>query len=289
MFEINPLIMKKKSIIIKTLGIFFFKSKGSVLNNYNSLISPTEIKFRNSNNTRIDQLISDLAPWKYKGEIDRYGGTGDGSYIIPTDLVNKKTILVSGGLGDNNNFEIQLARLGIKGFQIDNSISKPPKNHKNLNFVSKTLGALDDEESISLKTLIYNVPTNKAVIVKLDIEGGEIEALKNLPKNILQKITCLSMELHSISSIGDNNQILEMLKYLNTSGFRSIYLQANNGCLTYTMSGYLIPDNIEVTFVKKNKVTKPTLKEVRRIKMLQSKNNSDSPLVNIDHFLFYNV
>jgi hypothetical protein len=281
--------MKKKSLIIKTLRVFFFKSRGSVLNNYNSLISPTEIKLRNSSSTRIDQLISALAPWKYKGEIDRYGGAGDGSYIIPTDIVNKKSFLVSGGLGDNNNFEIQLARSGIKGFQIDNSISKPPKNHKNLNFVSKTLGALDDKESISLKTLINNVSKDKSIVVKLDIEGGELEALRNLPNNILQRITCLSMELHSISSLHDNNQILEMLKYLNTSGFRSIYLQANNGCLTYTMSGYLIPDNIEVTFVKKNKVTKPTLKEVRRIKMLQSKNNSDSPLVNIDHFLFYNV
>jgi len=281
--------MKKKSIITKTLGVFFFKSKGSVLNNYNSLISPKEIKLRNLSSTRIDQLISVLAPWKYKGEIDRYGGAGDGSYIIPTDIVNKKSFLVSGGLGDNNNFEIQLARSGIKGFQIDNSISKPPKNHKNLNFVSKTLGALDDEESISLKTLINNVSISKAVIVKLDIEGGEIEALRNLPKNILQKITCLSMELHSISSLHDDNQILEMLKYLNRSGFRSIYLQANNGCLTYIMSGYLIPDNIEVTFVKKNRVTKPTLNEISRIKMLQSKNNSNSPLVNIDHFLFYNV
>jgi hypothetical protein len=281
--------MKKKNLIIKTLGVFFFKSRGSVLNNYNSLISPKEIKLRNSNSTKIDQLISILAPWQYRGEIDRYGGGGDGSYILPTDIVNKESFLVSGGLGDNNNFEIQLARLGIKGFQIDNSITKPPKNHKNLNFVSKTLGALDDKESISLKTLINNVSINKAVIVKLDIEGGEIEALRSLPMNILQKITCLSMELHSISSLLDNNKILEMLKHLNLSGFRSIYLQANNGCLTYTMSGYLIPDNMEATFVKKNRVTKPTLKEIQRIKMLQSKNNSDSTLVNIDHFLFYNV
>ena len=281
--------MKKKNPIIKILGVFFFKTKGSVLNNYNSLISPAEIKLRNSSSTKIDQLISILAPWNYKGEIKRYGGVGDGSYILPTDIVNKKSFLVSGGLGDNNNFEIHLATSGIKGFQIDNSISKPPKNHKNLNFISKTLGALDAEESISLKTLINNVSKNKAVIVKLDIEGGEIEALRNLPKNILQKITCLSMELHSISSLHDNNQILEMLNHLNTAGFRCIYLQANNGCLTYTMSGYLIPDNIEVTFVKKNRVTKPTLKEIRRIKMLQSKNNPNLQLVNIDHFLFYNV
>jgi hypothetical protein len=281
--------MKKKNLIIKILGVFFFKSKGSVLNNYNSLISPAEIKIRNSSSTKIDQLISVLAPWKYRGEINRYGGIGDGSYIIPTDIVNRKSFLVSGGIGNNNNFEIQLARLGIKGFQIDNSINKPPKNHDNLNFISKTLGVLDGEESISLKTLINNVPINKAIIVKLDIEGGEIEALRNLPKNILQKITCLSMELHSIGSLHENTQILEMLKHLKLSGFRSIYLQANNGCLTYTMSGYLIPDNMEVTFVKKNRVIKPTLKEIQRIKMLQSKNNTDSTLVNIDHFLFHNV
>ena len=281
--------MKKKSLISKILGVIFFKSKGSVLNNYNSLISPAEIKLRNSTSLKVDQLISVLAPWKYKGEIHRYGGTEDGSYIVPIDIVNKKSFLVSGGLGNNNNFEIQLARFGIKGCQIDNSINKPPKNHENLDFISKTLGALDGEQSISLKTLISNVSINKAVIVKLDIEGGEIEALRNLPRNILQRITCLTMELHSLSSLHDNSQILEMLNQLKSSGFRSIYLQANNGCLTYTMSGYLIPDNIEVTFVKKNRVTKPTSKEIHRIKMLQSKNNSDLPLVNIDHFLFHNV
>jgi hypothetical protein len=56
--------MKKKSLIIKTLGVFFYKSKGSVLNNYNSLISPTEIKLRNTNSTKIEQLISGLSPWK---------------------------------------------------------------------------------------------------------------------------------------------------------------------------------------------------------------------------------
>ena len=149
--------MKKKNLIIKILGVFFFKSKGSVLNNYNSLISPAEIKIRNSSSTKIDQLISVLAPWKYRGEINRYGGIGDGSYIIPTDIVNRKSFLVSGGIGNNNNFEIQLARLGIKGFQIDNSINKPPKNHDNLKFISKTLGVLDGEESISLKTLIFKL------------------------------------------------------------------------------------------------------------------------------------
>ena len=206
--------MKKKSLIIKILGVFFFKSKGSVLNNYNSLISPAEIKLRNSSSAKINELISVLSPWKYKGEVNRYGGTGDGSYIIPTDIVNKKSFLISGGLGNNNNFEIELAKLGIKGFQIDNSINKPPKNHENLNFISKTLGALDGEESISLKTLISNISNNNAVIVKLDIEGGEIEALRNLPRDILQRITCLSMELHSISSLHENTQILEMLNHL---------------------------------------------------------------------------
>ena len=77
---------------------------------------------------------------------------------------------------------------------------------------------------IFLDLLHKQFVSSSNVIVKLDIEGGEIEALRNLPRDILQRITCLSMELHSISSLHENTQILEMLNHLKLSGFRSIYI-----------------------------------------------------------------
>ena len=125
--------------------------------------------------------------------------------------------------------------------------------------------------------------------MKLYIEGAEIAALQHLSEKSLKKINCLVLELHNLSSLVQNDRILQVLVKLKNSGLSSVYLQANNGILDYIIAGVLIPDNVEVTFVRKDQVSKPSSKDVLRIKNLTTKNNKASTLTNIDHFLFFNV
>jgi hypothetical protein len=125
--------------------------------------------------------------------------------------------------------------------------------------------------------------------VKLDIEGAEIAALQNLSKKSLKRINCLVIELHNLSSLVQNDRILQALIKLRNSGLRSVYLQANNGILDYVIAGILIPDNVEVTFVRKEKVSKPSPKDVFRVKSLTTKNNKRNSFTNIDHFLYFHV
>jgi hypothetical protein len=237
----------------------------------------------------LHELISILSPNKFKGELKRFGDKGDGSYIVPGHLVTPRTYLISGGISNNNDFEIELAKKGVTGIQIDNSISKAPKEHKNLVFKTATLGERDGICEISLENLISNAPSNKNLIVKLDIEGAEIAALQNLSKKSLKRINCLVIELHNLSSLIQNDRILQALIKLRNSGLRSVYLQANNGILDYVIAGILIPDNVEVTFVRKEKVSKPSPKDVFRIKSLTTKNNKRNSFTNIDHFLYFHV
>jgi hypothetical protein len=188
-------MIKPKNLQIKLFSIWHFKSKGSVLNRFNSILSPLEYNeiTANKNTIKIQTILSYLAPHKYLGKIKRVGGEADGSYVIPIEILDKNTYLLSGGIEDNNKFEIFVASHGITGIQIDNSISKPPQNHSNLKFLNATLGDIDKPGHVSLETLMNKIPKNKKILIKIDIEGSEIEALRSLSAKNLKRIDCLVM------------------------------------------------------------------------------------------------
>jgi hypothetical protein len=239
------------------------------------------------NEIKINKVIKYISPDKYTGKLIRVGGTGDGSYVVPFEILNKNTYLISGGIENNNKFEIYAASRGISGIQIDNSINEPPQVHTNLKFLNATLGKKDSRGNISLETLIKNSPKKKNLFIKIDIEGSEIEALKSLSARNLKKIDCLVMELHNLGSITENNdEIYNLLSRLHDANLRSVYIQANNACLTYLLAGVLVPDNLEITYVKKSKTTKPDINYIRRIKKLATRNKLDKSIINIDHILF---
>jgi len=284
-------MVKEKNLLTKIIAFLHFKQKGGVLNRYNSLISPLDFDTRKSKEhlKSIQNLVSILSPMKFKGDLIRIGNEGDGSYVLPKDVINSKNYLISGGIANNNEFELELAKKGVIGIQIDNSIKNPPKEHPNLSFRIATLGAKDGPQTVSLENLISNVPIKKELIVKLDIEGSEIDALQHLSKKSLKKINCLVLELHNLSSLAQDDKILQTLQKLKNADLSSIYIQANNGILDYIISGILIPDNVEITFVKKGRVTKPLVKDIRRMKRLATRNKKGFSETNIDHFLFHNV
>jgi hypothetical protein len=284
-------MVKEKKLLTRIIALIHFKQKSGVLNRYESLISPFEFNLRKStkHSRSVQDLISILSPNKFKGKLKRFGNKGDGSYVLPGDLINSNTYLISGGISDNNDFEIELAKKGVMGIQVDNSISRAPKEHKNLVLKIATLGGGDGIHEVSLESLISSAPSNKKLIVKLDIEGAEIAALQNLSEKSLKKINCLVLELHNLSSLVQDNKVLQMLNKLKNSGLSSVYLQANNGILDYIIAGVFIPDNVEVTLVRKERVSKPGPKDVLVIKNLTTKNNKSNTFTNIDHFLFFNV
>lgn len=285
-------MIRDKNILIKLFSIGIYKKKGSVLNRFNSILSPSEFQESTSvkNLAAVELIINCIAPLKYLGSLKRIGGYSDGSYVIPPELINDKTYLISGGIADNNKFEMYAASQGVTGLQIDNSIIAPPKFHKNMGFINSTLSGKDDSQNTSLKTLIKKAPKRKKLFLKLDIEGGEIEVLGSTPVSILKRIDCLVIEIHNLSSITEKGcKIPTLLRNLSRSGLRPIYLQSNNACLSYTIGGTLIPDNIEVTYVKTHQTVKPDINYIKKIKRLAKKNKQNFAQINIDHILIRNL
>jgi hypothetical protein len=134
--------VKKKSTLMRALTFLIFRARGGVLNTFNSLISPTEYKSKTSIEiqSRAEKLIDLLSPYPSRAELKLVGSHGDGGYFMNRDDLLESKFLISGGIEDNNTFEYELAELGIKGLQIDNSIDSAPLTHKNLQFTKATLG-----------------------------------------------------------------------------------------------------------------------------------------------------
>ena len=282
-------MIKRKSYVIKVLTLFLFRERSSVRNRFNSLLSPREYKLQITPHLErnIKALISVIAPKGTNLKLKRFGGLGDGSYVLPQKYVTKGTYLISGGIENNNELEISLANLGVHGIQIDNSINLAPKTHKNLEFRKVTISDSDSQTETTLSSLMKLNSNEGRLIVKLDIEGYEWKTLAALTKNELASIDCLILELHNLSLISNPDQgkeILEVLGKIEAAGLRSIFCQANNGCLTYVLGGTLIPDNMEVTFIKMKATRQLRISDLVLLKSLQSRNISNHAPVNIRHF-----
>jgi len=258
----------------------FFQQRGAALNNFKSITSPNELKLQKSKimQSRVEEFRSLINPIIVKKEkLKRYGSIGDGGYILPVNAVSKSRFLISGGIENNNEFEIDLARLGITGIQIDNSIDKPPTLHKNLSFIRATLGNIHE---VDINKLITRFPARASGILKLDIEGAEYSVINSL-KN-LDKFNAITVEFHNLYMISDdnfwNNFKSILLKLKKDHG---VFFIAPNNCCGYTiLGGFPVPNVMEITFAKKSLVNGKQLKNTRSLhpKKMQSNYPKDAAL-----------
>ena len=273
----------KKYLLNKLYRLFFFlffHQRGAVINSFRSITSPSELKLQKSKlmQSRVDEFRSLIIPVIVKPEkLKRYGSVGDGGYVLPTNAVKKSTFLISGGIENNNNFELSLARLGIVGIQIDNSIDSPPILHKNLSFIRATLG---DALEVNIDELTTRFPNKERGVLKLDIEGAEYSVFAAM-KNI-DKFNVIAVEFHSLYKISDddfwNNFRLILLKLRKNHDV--VFLAPNNCCGYTILGGFPIPNVMEITFAKKSLINGRRLKNTKHLhpKNMQSNYPEDAAL-----------
>ena len=186
----------------------------------------------------------------------RIGGTGDGSYVIAGTEFND-WLLISAGISNNNEFELQLADMGAKGLQFDGSIPYPPKLHERLAFfqtyVGKRFGFLALPEMTNMALAFMNT-SPKAKILKLDIEGSEWELLAN---ENLTDYDQIIIEIHGLFEVMrvNGDQKLQVLVNL-VNDFYTIYVNGNNCCGFTNIGGYPIPNVAEFSLVNKKRYSR---------------------------------
>jgi len=241
--------------ILRMLLLVLYRKKGSIINRWGSITSPRELEIQRSPHLgeRSRTLVSYLIPRSLGvGKLKRYGSVADGGYIIPTSAMNNSKFLISGGIATNNEFEIELANLGIFGIQVDNSIDSPPKNHKNLSFIRATLGG---KNGVLIDDLLRSFESTAQGALKLDIEGSEYETLSEVES--FTRFTTIIVELHNLHKIVDD-QFWDVFKNILdklAQNHSVVFLAPNNCCGFSIIGGVPIPNVLEVTWARNDLIS----------------------------------
>lgn len=206
----------------------------------------------------LKSFLHDLWPVNIDGGLTRFGTSGDGGYLIP----NKSKIFnvcFSAGVEHNSDFEYDLyKRYDCTIHMLDGSVDGPAVHCDNFYFQKKWLGIAESDNTVEVNSWIsLNANSHDRIILKLDIEGCEYRILDALEDNLLSKIDCIVCEFHSFESIILREEIMQrkIIKKL-LEKFYCVHLHPNNGKRPFLVYGLNIPSDIEVTFIRKDLVTR---------------------------------
>lgn len=237
-----------------------FQEPGYSKNHMGSILSPLQnrISWDMQLTARALHLLNLLAVTN-KTDLIRIGSKFDGGYFLPQTYI-KSIGIISGGIGDNNDFEFQLASLGKKILQYDPSIEVPPKTHSNLAFKKLALGELGI--SLAESTNQYRSTFGETIadgILKIDIEGFEWELFAEYSDSNFQDQLCnafaiIVAELHFLSSIHEDAFWYKVKLGLETllRFYEVVAINGNNCREIVQVGGVPIVDIVEVTFLRKS-------------------------------------
>ena len=213
--------------------------------------------------SKVLNVLKKLIPKKIDIELIRLGENNDGGYLLPNDLkgINRN---YSAGVGFLTQFEKQLE----KNFHISTNLLDLKNINKKIlpkkgKFVNKKLSIDDNKNEISINTWIKD--NDKEITLKIDIEGDEYSVLTSISKKNLKKIRILIIEFHDLRNLRSLiffNIFEKIINRLNNY-FYPCHFHINNSSKVKNLHGIKIPDMIEMTFIRKNRIKKNPKKNAK--------------------------
>ena len=161
--------------------------------------------------SKVQQIVELLKPIDCGIELIRVGGDNDGGYLLPNDMDGIKYCF-SPGVADTATFELECLARGISSFLADYSVDAPPIELRGCKFSKKFIGAVNNEEYMTLDQWVSESLTNerdRELILQMDIEGAEYRALLGAERSIRKHKPRLAICLYH--NVEDFIQIPELL------------------------------------------------------------------------------
>jgi len=155
-----------------------------------------------TNYSEISALIHALHPRDSGIDLIRLGPDGDGGYLIPDDLRGIEYGF-SPGVSTESGFEADLAKRGLKIYLADYSVDSAASNNPNLFFDKKFIGSLSNGEFMTLdEWKNKKIPDyNGDLILQMDIEGAEFEAMMSVSSSLLSQFRIMVIEFHFLQEL----------------------------------------------------------------------------------------
>jgi hypothetical protein len=176
-------------------------------------------------------LLDELQPVVLRYcDLKRFGSANDGGYLLCDNLSEGIESAYSYGVGPNDDFGCQVStRYGVPVHQYDCfDPSRPACPEGVFVFHDECIGAASDLDGRPVfDTLASQIARNgdlgKRLLVKIDVEGAEWEALWATPDGVFAQIDQLPMELHGV----DDPLSLDVIRKLKRH-FHLVNLHFNN-------------------------------------------------------------
>jgi len=193
----------------------------------------------------------------------RFGGEGDGAYVLPDidgGSIGSIGSVFSAGVGNRKEFEDELLQLyGARSYLLDRSSSETTLRTPlgaGQTLERKWLAAVSGPESISLRDWVaaHTAETERDLVLSVDIEGAEWEALSSAPIGLLDRFALIVIELHGLKDFGSPDLYRRKIRPMLTTLFHhhsSVHVSPNNCCGTVMLPslGIALPKTLELTLV----------------------------------------
>jgi hypothetical protein len=175
-------------------------------------------------------LLTELQPVALKNcTMKRFGGAHDGGYLMCGNLLENVVSAYSYGIGTDDNWGCQISReLRVPVHEYDCFEPLQPACPGGQPIFHDECIAAETEtiESRVFDTLSNQIRKNgdagKTLVVKIDVEGAELDSLLTTPAGVLDRIDQLTMEIH-----GTDKRFLALVRKLKRT-FHVIHLHFNN-------------------------------------------------------------
>ena len=161
--------------------------------------------------------------------LERFGSPHDGGYLMCSNLLDKAEVAYSYGIAGDDNWGCDISkRYKLTVHEYDCFNPTRPSCGGTLNFHDECVAdsAFRDGDrpfDSVVNQIVRNGDAGKHIVMKMDVEGAEVDSLLAVPDEQLDKIEQLAIELHWI----DRPKSVQLLQKLRRT-FQIAYLHSNN-------------------------------------------------------------
>jgi hypothetical protein len=179
------------------------------------------------------KLFSELQPVHLRNcEFKRYGLGRDEGYLLCDNLLKNAKVAYSYGIDGRDGLGCEIStKLGIPVHQYDCfNLTRPECGKGNAIFHEECVGGVAERDrrgrlfDTVQSQIARNNDTGKTLILKMDIEGAEWEALAAIPDETLQKVDQIAAELHMEENYSHYVEVIKKLKRT----FHVVHIHFNN-------------------------------------------------------------
>jgi hypothetical protein len=180
----------------------------------------------------IIEALSLLTPFDIDRPKIRIGPNTDGGYIL-VDRISPAQTIISYGIGTEYRFEIEMAERGHDVYMFDHTIEAIQAENKKLHFFREGVAGCTDisQNLFSIKDHLQRHQIwGYRLILKMDVDGAEFDALEAVPDDTLDRFEQIVLEVHWLNNLDDlayRDRFRKIFRRLN-SAFTLFHVHANN-------------------------------------------------------------